>query len=240
MSKRISLIVISVVMLGLIAACTPFAGRNSSEVPRSLSVNGIGKVTIVPDIAMVNIGVRTEAEVITDALDGNTAQANAIARALQNLGIEEKDIQTSNFNVYPNDRWNPMTGEVEGRFFVVENTVNVTVRDLPSLGQVLNVVVDAGANSIYGITFSVDDRSAAVAEARDLAIQDAKAKAGAIAQSAGVQLGEIISVSVYEGSAPYPYFERMGGGAALEAAEVPISAGTLTIIMESNLTYAIQ
>lgn len=240
MSKKISLIVISIVVLGLLAACQPLAARNSSEVTRSISVNGIGKVTLVPDIAMVNIGVRTEAEVITEALEGNTAQANAISRALQDLGIEEKDIQTSNFNVYPNDRWNPMTGEVEGRYFVVENTVNVTVRDLPSLGQVLNVVVEAGANTIYGISFNVDDRSAAVAEARDLAIQDAKAKAGAIADSAGVQLGEIISISVFEGSAPYPYLDGMRAGAALEAADVPISAGTLTIIMESNLTYAIQ
>ncbi len=240
MSKKISLIVVSVVVLGLLAACTPLAGRSNAEVTRSVSVNGFGKVTIVPDIAIINVGVRTEAEVITDALEGNTAQANAIARALKDLGIEEKDIQTSNFNIYPNDRWNPMTGEVEGRSFVVENTVNVTVRDLPGLGQVLNVVVDAGANSIYGITFNVEDRSAAIAEARDLAIQDAKAKAGAIADSAGVQLGEIISISVFEGSAYYPYYDGMGGGAALEAAAVPISAGTLTIIMESNLTYAIN
>lgn len=240
MSKKISLIVISIVVLGLLGACTPFAARNSSEITRSLSVNGIGKVTVVPDIAMVNIGVRTEAEAITDALEGNTTQANAISQALQELGIEEKDIQTSNFNIYPNDRWNPMTGEVEGRTFVVENTVNVTVRDLPNLGQVLNIVVDAGANSIYGITFNVEDRSAAIAEARDLAIQDAKAKASAIAASAGVELGEIISISVYEGSVPYPYYQGMGGAAALEAADVPISAGILTVIMESNLTYDIN
>ena len=240
MRKNISLIINSVLVVGILAACSPFAGKASSEVTRSVSVNGIGKVTIVPDIAMVNIGVRTEAEVITAALDGNSAQANAISKALQAMGIDEKDIQTSNFNIYPNDRWNPMTGEIEGQGFVVENTVNVTVRDLSSLGQVLNVVVDAGANSIYGISFDVADRSAAVAEARDLAIQDAQVKASAIADSAGVQLGEIISISVYEGHSYYPYYDSMGGGATLEAASVPISAGTLTITMESHLTYAID
>jgi uncharacterized protein len=121
----------------------------------------------------------------------------------------------------------------------LRNTVNVTVRDLSSLGEVLNAVVEAGANSIYGITFSVEDRSAAVAEARDLAIADAKAKAEAIAASAGVQLGEIISISVYESGMPIPYYDGMGGAWRSEA-EVPIAAGTLTITMECNLTYAIQ
>jgi uncharacterized protein YggE len=239
MIKKLSLVLFSLVALGLLAACSPSAAAPESV--RSMSVNGIGRVTIVPDIATINIGVRSESEIVTDALDGNTAQANAITRVLKELGIEEKDIQTSNFNIYPSERYDPMTGQVEGRFFVVENTVNVTVRDLSSLGQVLNAVVEAGANSIYGISFNVDDRSAAVAEARELAIEEAKAKAEVIAESAGVQLGEIINISVYEGSMPTPYYDSKGGGFAAEAAvPVPIAAGTLSIVMECNLTYAIK
>jgi uncharacterized protein len=237
MIKKLSLVLFSLVAFGLLAACSPSAATPESV--RSMSVNGIGRVTIVPDIATINIGVRSESEVVTDALDGNTAQANAIARVLKQLGIEDKDIQTSNFNIYPSERYDPMTGQVEGRYFVVENTVNVTVRDLSSLGQVLNAVVEAGANSIYGISFNVDDRSAAVAEARELAIQEAKAKAEVIAEAAGVQLGEIINISVYEGSMPVPFYDAKGGAFAAEA-EVPIAAGTLTITMECNLTYAIK
>lgn len=239
MIKKFSFIFVGLVVFGLLAACTPAAAPVSPESTRSMSVNGIGKVTIVPDIATINIGVRTEAEVVTDALEGNTAQANAIARVLQDLGIEEKDIQTSNFNIYPSDRYDPMTGRVEGRYFVVENTVNVTVRDLASLGVVLNAVVEAGANSIYGISFNVEDRSAAVAEARQLAIEDATSKAEAIAAAAGVQLGEIINISVYEGGMPGPYYDIRGGAYAAEA-DVPIAAGTLTIIMECNLSYALK
>lgn len=240
MIKKFSLILFGLVVVGLLAACSPAAVPASPASVRSLAVNGIGRVTIVPDMATINVGVRTEAESVTEALDGNTAQANNISRALKEMGIEEKDIQTSNFNIYPNERWNPMTGEVEGRYFVVENTVNVIVRELSILGEVLNTVVEAGANSIYGISFNVDNRSAAVAEARDLAIADAKTKAQAIAASAGVQLGEIISISVFEGSSmPFPYYDGMGGGAAMEV-EVPIAAGTLTITVESNLSFAIQ
>ena len=239
MFKKFSLLLASIIVLGLLAACSPAAAPTSPENVRSLSVNGIGRVTIVPDMATVNIGVRSEADSVTDALESNTTQANAISAALKEMGIEEKDIQTSNFNIYPNDRWNPMTGEVEGRYFVVENTVNVIVRELSSLGEVLNVVVEAGANSIYGISFNVEDRSAAVAEARDIAIADAKAKAEAIAASAGVQLGELISISVYESGMPIGYFDGKGGMMAAEA-EVPIAAGTLTIVMESNLSYTIK
>lgn len=239
MIKKFSLLFISLVAFGLLAACSPTTAPASPENVRSMSVNGVGRVTIVPDMATINIGVRTEAEIVTDALEGNTAQANAISRVLQNMGIEEKDIQTSNFNIYPSERYDPMTGQVEGRYFVVENTVNVTVRDLSSLGEVLNVVVEAGANSIYGISFNVEDRAAAVAEARELAIQDAKAKAEVIAEAAGVQLGEIITISVYEGSMPITYYDGMGGAVAMEA-EVPIAAGTLTITMEASLSYSIK
>lgn len=239
MFKKYSLLLISIVTLGVLAACSPAAAPAAPESIRSMSVSGIGRVTIVPDMATINIGVRSEAESVSEALEANNAQANALSRVLQTMGVEEKDIQTSNFNIFPNERWNPMTGEVEGRYFVVENTVNVTVRELTSLGEILNASVEAGANTIYGISFNVEDRSAAVAEARDLAIADAKAKAEAIAASAGVELGEIISINVYETGMPYGYFDGKGGMVAAEMA-APIAAGTLAIVMECKLSYAIK
>lgn len=238
MNKKYRLIFVSLLMVGLLAACVPTTLPASPENVRSMAVSGTGRVTVVPDIASINIGVRTEAEDVKDALNGNTTQANAIADKLKGMGIEEKDIQTSNFNIYPSERYDPMTGQVQGRYFVVENTVNVTVRNLSSLGEVLSAVVEAGANNIYGISFDVEDRETAVAEARQLAIQDAKAKAEAIANDAGVQLGKLININVSSGSLPITYFDAKGGAAA-EAA-VPIAAGTLSIIMECNLTYEIQ
>ena len=238
MKKRYLIMFVSLMAFGLLAACAPFSASSRSENLRSMTVNGIGRVTLVPDIATINIGVRTEEDNVTDALNGNTSQANAIADVLQDLGVEEKDIQTSNFNVYPSDRYNPMTGEIEGQYFVVENTVNVTVRDLSNLGEVLTAVVEAGANNIYGINFNVDNREEAVAEARRLAIEDAKAKAEIIAGDAGVELGDLISINVYEGSTPITYLDSKGG--AYAAAEVPIAAGTLSITMECNLTYEIE
>lgn len=238
MKKKFSLIIVSMIVIGLLAACSPTAAPASGKNERSMTVSGTGRVTVVPDIASINIGVRSEAEAVTDALDSNTAQANAISEALQELGVAEEDIQTSNFNVYPADRYDPMTGQVEGRYFVVENTVNVTVRDLSSLGEVLTAVVEAGANNIYGINFDVENRESAIAEARQLAIEDAKTKAESIAEEAGVELGEILSIGVYTGSTPTIYYDAKGG--AYSEAAVPIAAGTLSITMEANLTYSIH
>ena len=238
MKKSYLVIFVSLMVFGLLSACAPFSASSRSENLRSMTVNGIGRVTLVPDIATINIGVRTEEDNVTDALNGNTSQANAIADVLQDLGVEEKDIQTSNFNVYPSDRYNPMTGEIEGQYFVVENTVNVTVRDLSNLGEVLTAVVEAGANNIYGINFIFEAPVKASKNGDPLALEDAKAKAEIIAGDAGVELGDLISINVYEGSTPITYLDSKGG--AYAAAEVPIAAGTLSITMECNLTYEIE
>jgi uncharacterized protein YggE len=241
MKKNIALIIVSLMVFGLLASCVPAAAPAAAaetSPSRSMSVSGTGKVSLVPDIAMINVGVHTEADLVIDALDENTAQANAISQILQGLGVEEKDVQTSNFNVYPADRYDPMTGQVESSYFVVDNTVTVIVRDLASLGEILSAVVNAGANNIYGITFDVEDRDAAVAEARQLAIEDAKVKAQDIADAAGVDLGDLLSISVYGGSTPITYYDAKGG--AYSESSVPVSAGTLTISMECNLIYELN
>ena len=241
MKKNITLIIVSLMVFGLLASCAPAAAPAAAaetQPSRSMSVSGTGRVSLVPDIATINVGVHTEADNVKDALDENTAQANAISRTLQDLGVAEKDVQTSNFNVYPADRYDPMTGQIQSRYFVVDNTVTVIVRDLSTLGDVLTAVVDVGANNIYGITFDVEDRDAAVAEASQLAIEDARAKAQEIADAAGVELGDLLNINVYGGSTPITYYDAKGG--AYSESSVPVSAGTLTISMECNLTYELK
>ncbi len=241
MNKKITLIIVSLMVFGLLASCAPVAAPAAAvetKPSRSMSVSGTGQVTLVPDIAMINVGVHTEADRVTDALNENTTQANAISQTLQDLGVAEKDVQTSNFNVYPADRYDPMTGQIQSRYFVVDNTVIVVVRDLSKLGEILSAVVDAGANNIYGITFDVEDRDAAVTDARQLAIEDARAKAQEIADAAGVELGDLLSINVYGGSTPITYYDAKGG--AYSESSVPVSAGTLTISMECSLTYELK
>jgi uncharacterized protein YggE len=238
MRKTIQLVMLSVLVLGLLAACAPASGVSGSKNTRSMNVSGSGQVSLVPDLASISIGVRTEADEVTDALSGNTDKANTISDILADYGVAKEDIKTSNFNVYPSDRYDPMTGEIISHYFVVENTVIVTVRDLSKLGEILSATVNAGANSIYGISFDIEDRETAISQARELAIQDAKAQAQSIATAAGVDLGDLLSINVYGVSSPVTYYDSKGG--AYSTNSVPVSAGTLTITIECSLTYELK
>lgn len=238
MKKPLLLALLALAMVGLLAGCIQVPAASTPEQLRTLNVSGNGKVYVVPDMAYVYVGVRTEAEDVASALSANNEQAQAITNLLKGRGVAEKDIQTSAFNVYPTQEFGP-NGEVIRTKYVVENTVFITVRDLSQLGSLLDAVVRAGANNIYGISFDVADRAKAEAEARRLAVEDAKARAQELATAAGVTLGEVQNVSVYSSGSPIPLYEAkgmgMGGGGS-----APIAAGQLVISADANITYTIR
>lgn len=217
------------------------SAQSDSAALRTLSVTGTGKITLVPDLAYINIGVRSEAEDVTSALESNNAQATAITDALKAMGVEEKDLQTANFNVYSIQQYDQM-GQPSYISYSVENTLYVTVRDLTKLSQTLDAALGAGANQIYGINFDISNRQAALDQARDLAINDAEAKALATAATAGVTLGQIQTINVSNTSYVQPYLPYgMGGGAAMESpSSVPVSAGQIVVTFDANLTYVIE
>ena len=210
---------------------------------RTLSVNGSGQVTLVPDIARINIGVNSKADLVTTAVNKNNKQAQAITDALIKKGVDAKDIQTANFNVYPMNSYDNM-GNVTGIEYSVDNTLYITVRDLKALSEILDAAIVAGANQIYGISFDIEDRAAAQVQARDLALKDAEAKANDIAKTVGVTLGEIVSINVSNMSyvEPYPMY-GMGGGMAMDMAaeaSVPVSAGQIVVTYDVSLVYRIK
>lgn len=235
MKKTILTIISILTLAALITSCTPGQTTSSEQAARTIAVTGSGTVDLEPDIARVNIGVRTQSPNVADALEENTENAEAIIQSLQDLGVEESDIQTRNFNIFPQQDTRPGPEEEPTRTFVVENTVAVVVRDLDSLGEILSTVVSAGANTIHGVSFDVEDREAAVEEARSLAIEDAQAQAEAIAEAAGVELGPIQTINLSRGGAPAPRVEFAED--AVGAGSVPISGGTLTIQVTANLEY---
>jgi len=238
------LIIGGILAVGLmLTACTHPQVTKEVESIRTLSVSGSGQVTLVPDIARVNIGVHSEAEFVTVAVNENNKQAQAITDALLKKGIEAKDIQTANFNVYPMNRYDNM-GNMTGVEYSVDNTLYVTVRDLKSLSEILDAAIKAGANQINGISFDIEDRAAAQKQARDLALQDAETKAQEVADTVGVTLGEIVSINVSNTSyvEPYPMY-GMGGGMAMDMAaeaSVPVSAGQIVVTYDVSLVYRIK
>ena len=235
--------VTAVALLALVlSACGPTTiTQQAQPVVRTISVSGAGQANLVPDIAYIYVGVHTEKPSAAESMNENNAQTDKMIKALKDFGIDAKDIRTTNFSIYPQDKYDPATGTPTGeKTYSVDNTVYVTVRDLKKLGDLLDTVVAAGANTVNSIQFDVADKSEAVKNARAEAVKDAQAQAQELADAAGVQLGEVQSISFYD-SQPYPMAEGKGGGGAVMAqAAVPIQPGQLTFSVTVSVTYAIK
>jgi uncharacterized protein YggE len=238
--KTKSLIIFTVMALALVmSACAPAAGQNV----RTLSVSGSGEALLAPDIAYIYIGVHTENPAAAEAVAENTTQTEELMQALRDFGIDPKDLRTTNFSIYPMDRFDPSTGMPSGeKVYAVDNTVYVTVRDLAKLGDLLDTAVQAGANNINSVQFDVAEKDEALKQARAEAVKDAEAQAQSLAQAAGLSLGEIQSISFFDVQ-PYPLFDGKGGGgmaAEAAAAAVPIQPGQLTFTVSVSVTYALK
>ena len=244
--KKNILLVLSALMIvaGAVACAAPAAAVVGSDgvVTRQINVTGVGQVAVTPDVAYINVGVRNQAETVADALQANNAQAQQIKDVLMAQGVEEKDIQTSSFNVYPQPEYD-FNGQIVRNLFAVENTVYITVRNLDKMGDLLDAVAQSGANTIYGIYFDLTDKTEAQRQARDIAIAYAKDQAAEIAQSAGVKLGEILTISIYVSGAPVVAegYGMGGGGYDMPAySRVPVSAGQMVITSNVTIAFAIK
>ena len=234
MRSKLSLFVLILVAAVVLSACGP-----APAATRTLTVSGNGNVSLTPDIAYIYIGVHTEGPDIADAVARNNTQAQALVDALKSIKVAAEDIQTSSFNVWSSQKTDPMTGLNTGTAYSVDNTVYVTVRDLSKLGNFLNTAVGAGANNINSITFDVADKTAALAQARQKAMDNATSLAGELAKTANVQLGAIQTIA-YSDYTPSPYYGMGGSGASAPNASVPIQPGQLQISVSVSVTYAIK
>jgi len=174
MKKTLLSIALLATLAAFITGCAGTLNTSNNDTLRTINVSGTGKVKIKPDIANVNIGVRSQSPEIIEAFRENSEIAENIIQKLMEMGVEQKDIQTRYFNIYQQQEPRLNEEEEPTTNYVVENTVAVIVRDLDALGEVLSTMVSEGANTIHGITFDIEDRGAAVEEARQLAIEDAK------------------------------------------------------------------
>jgi hypothetical protein len=218
------------------------AAQTGGTAVRTITVVGTGKASGAPDVAHVNVGVETLGPSLQQVVEDNKTKMATLLAALKAQGIADKDIRTSNYNVYVESPQPPQP--VEGKAgtgpvtYHVANQVDVTVRDVTKLGDVLDKAVAAGANNVYGVNFSVDDPTKLQGMARADAITDAKARAQDLASLTDVTLGDVISVSEVIGG-PAPVF-----AAAVEArsysAPVPIQPGELEVNMNVQVTYAIK
>ena len=212
----------------------------TTQEPRTLSINGSGTVTLKPDIAYINIGVQTEGKSAKEAVASNNQQSQKLFDALTSAGIAEKDIQTSNFSIYPRQEYDNQGQPTGVVTYVVDNTVNVTVRNLEEIGTILDAAVQAGANNIYGIQFDVENREAAQQQAMTLAMDNAKERAEVLAKAAGVELGAVQTIQTYlGGSSPVPYQKTVMAADSVSSS-VPVSPGEMQIMVDVSIVYEIR
>src|SRR4030066_1376208 len=146
-----TLLLIAAVVL---SACSASVQLGQTQ-PRTINVTGNAQVILAPDIAYVSIGVHSEAESAKAAVATNNSQTQAVIDAIKGQGVDAKDIQTTNFSVYQQEKFSP-TGESLGIFFMTDNTVYVTMRDITKIGDILDASIRAGAKGFNGIPFVVE------------------------------------------------------------------------------------
>jgi uncharacterized protein len=195
----------------------------AAALPETVSVSGSGRVERAPDRATFTVGVQTMAPTVAGALQENSARVAALIAALKRLGAADREIRTSQVSIYPQQEQQGRVPKVVG--YQVSNSITVSREDPAAVGKFLQAAVDAGANTVSGVSFSVSDP----ARGRDAALQsamgDARAKAEVLARAAGRALGRAIAIAEGAGVRP-PVPFAFEAKAMRQSAEVPIEAGT--------------
>jgi uncharacterized protein len=165
-------ILAAIVALGMPAQAP---AQQNADGTRSLSVVGEGEAWGTPDQAQVSVGVQTSATTVVDAARQNQEIVERIMKALEEQDIDEEDIQTANYSIWPEQSHDPrQSSSMRITGYRVSNMVNVTVEDIEKVSEVLAAVTNAGANSIHGVNFSVEDSEALERRAQEVAMADAR------------------------------------------------------------------
>jgi uncharacterized protein YggE len=243
--------VLAALIFGLSLLMSPFVAAQSTPEPgeepiRTITVNGTGVVKVDPDTASINLGVISNNESLEVAQQEVSEALEATTQTLTDLGILPEDIATSSYNIYPIAEYDRDGNYVGIERYEVSSGLTVTVRDIDSVGTVLDSAVQAGVNNIWSISFYVDDPAEAAAQARRSAVEDARGKADELATAAGMVVVNVVTIN--ETSAPDPAslnYDLGRGGAeadmAMEqAASVPVSPGQTEIRVEVSIVFEIE
>ncbi|MCI4660488.1 MAG: SIMPL domain-containing protein [Neomegalonema sp.] len=183
-----------------------------SELHKTISVSGEAKVSAVPDMARMRVGVSSTAQTAREAMALNAERMSGVFEKFAGLGLNpEKDVQTSHVSLHP--RWRTETDGQGNRRQVLDgyeasNTITVTIRDIAKIGDTLDALIEAGLNEAGGLSFEISEPEPLLDQARALAIADARRKADLYAKAAGVRVGAVLSISEAGLSAPSPVYKE--------------------------------
>jgi hypothetical protein len=243
-SNRVYVLILAsvIAVVGWLAAGT--FGYIFYDIPNSntqqIVVSGEGKVYVKSDVAIITIGVKTEAKKSDEAVNQNNDKMNAIIKAVKLLNIEDKDIQTTAYNLYPIYNYTDKSGRtLDG--YSLDQQITVKVRSFDKISNVLDKATENGANDISNLQITVDNPEAAKAEARQKAIEQAKQKAVEMAKNSGLKLGKVIDVQESNYNYPVPMMynsvsEMKGAGTSAP----DIQAGQEEVAITVSLTYRVK
>jgi uncharacterized protein YggE len=211
----------------------------SSGISETIVVPGTGRVLVQPDSATVRLGALLVRETAAAAREDAARVMQTILDALTSEGVDKADVRTSLLSLSPVTDYSPETGpRVTG--YQVANSVTVTVRDLPATGKIVDAGLAAGATSLDGLEFRLEDPAEAEDGARRLAIEDARRRAQTLAGAADVKLGNVIAISEAEPHGPpIPFASDMRAVALKAEAATPIESGLQEIAVSVVVTFAI-
>lgn len=204
-----------------------------------LSVNAEGKVEGRPDMATINLGVTTEGRTAQAALQENARRMQALTAALRRAGIAERDIQTSNVSVQPQQQYREnqpplITG------YIASNQVTAKVRNIDNTGRVIDAAVAAGGNTVNGVYFSYQNPDAQMDAARRAAVAEARRRAELYASALGMRVARVVAVSEggsFQPPMPVPMLQRMEAG---DGASTPISPGQIETSVNLTVTFELR
>lgn len=204
-----------------------------------IAVSGQGRITVTPDLAQITLGVEVSDPSAVKAQQTAASQMDAVVAKLKELGVADKDIQTSRYDLSPEYDYSTKTPVLKG--YRATNLVVVKIRDVSKVGPVLDAITSSGATRIQGISFSVSDPTAATTQGRDAAMKDARAKADQLAAGAGVSVGTPIYIEEVS-STPPPAVDiaPRAAPAAGAAPSTPISVGTQEVQVMVRVVFSIK
>ncbi len=217
----------------LMPLATPSLAQETNAA--TIIVTGTATVEAAPDIATLSIGVATQAETAAAAMAANSAAVIAVMARLTASGVEARDMQTSNLSLFP--VWSDRSASIPAlTSYSAQNQLTVRVRDLDTLGAVLDAAVADGANTLNGLTFGLANPEPTLDEARKAAVVAARVRAELLATAAGLKLGRIVAIT--EGGAstdPVPMFRE-----AASDAGVPVAGGELGLSASVTVRYELS
>lgn len=241
-SNKLYYLVIALSVALLFLAASQFASSQATSqegIEHTIQVNGDAEKMVIPDTAILNIGVVVESQTAKEATDESAVLMNAVIEELKSIGLEDSEIQTSYVSVYPIYNYDG-NRTIEG--YSASNSVQVTTTKLDNLSEIIDRSTGAGANQIGGISFTVSDemQEDLREELINEAVTDASSKASILAESLGVTIVGVQSSSLSDSGGPVLYYGVAEEAVEEEAVSTPIQPGESSVSMSVQVTYLIE